>query len=180
MPSSRSLLSVLQFASSVLAAAAGLTPPLQPRFEDSRSSCRAVPGSPGWPAPQVWNRLNESLAGRLLQPTPPGAVCHSGQGAINCTECAAVRAGWPTYEFHQADPVSVDWNNWADDTCLPIEGAPCSGRGYPVLVINATEARHVQLGVQFGERTTAPSSELELTPYSEKAQHQACRQEHRT
>lgn len=157
MSTSRSLLVfALQLAPSVLAAAAGLTPNLQPRHEDSRPSCKAVPGSPDWPSPQVWNRFNESLAGRLLQPTPPGAVCHSGQGAINSTECAAVRTGWSTYEFHQADPVSVDWNNWTNDTCLPIEGAPCSGQGYPIFVINATEARHVQLGVQFGKTINNP------------------------
>ncbi|KAK4151451.1 hypothetical protein C8A00DRAFT_45344 [Chaetomidium leptoderma] len=135
------LVCALQLASSVLAVAAGLTP-----------SCKAVPGTPGWPSPEDWDSLNESLAGRLLQPSPPGAVCHPGQGTYNANECPAVRAAWSTYDFHQADPVSMDWNQWANDTCLPQEGAPCSGQGYPVFVINATETRHVQLGVQFARK----------------------------
>jgi len=151
MSPSRSFFVALQLASSVLAAA-GLSPSLRPRLEDSHSSCKAVPGAPGWPSTQDWDRLNESLAGRLLQPTPPGAVCHPGQGSYDAAKCADVVKGWSTYEFHQADPVSVDWNNWANDTCLPVEGAPCSGQGYPVFVINATEARHVQLGVQFAKK----------------------------
>lgn len=156
-PTCGRLVSALQLASSVLAVTAGLTPStpsLDSRQENRAPSCKAVPGTPSWPSTRDWNRLNESLAGRLLQPTPPGAVCHPGQGSYNPTECEAVRKGWPTYEFHQADPVSVDWNQWTNDSCLPFENTPCSGQGYPVFVINATEPRHVQLGVQFGENTT--------------------------
>jgi hypothetical protein len=154
---------LLQLGSSVLAAAAasaaGLSPSLQSRHGDSHSSpsCKAVPGTPGWPSPQDWAGLNESLAGRLLQPPPPGAVCHPGQPSYNATECPAVREAWSTYEFHQADPISMDWNQWTNDSCLPTEGAPCSPRGYPVFVVNATEARHVQLSVRFGEFLSFPT-----------------------
>ncbi|KAL2132918.1 hypothetical protein VTI74DRAFT_3167 [Chaetomium olivicolor] len=149
-PLLKGLICTLQLAS-VLAGALGPTPNLESRHAGN-PSCKAVPGTPGWPSPQDWARLNESLAGRLLQPSPPGAVCHPGQATYNATECPAVRAAWSTYEFHQADPVSMDWNNWANDTCLPQEGAPCSPQGYPVFVINATEPRHVQLGVQFARK----------------------------
>ena len=145
------LVCVLQLVSATLAAASGLTPSLQPRTGDSRPSCKAVPGTRGWPSSQDWARFNESLAGRLLQPPPPGAVCHPGQASYNAAECPAVQAAWSTYEFHQANPVSMDWNQWTNDSCLPEQSAPCSGQGYPVFVVNATEARHVQLGVQFGE-----------------------------
>jgi hypothetical protein len=179
-PSSR-LVFALQLASSVLAAA-GLTPSLESRHGGSHSSCKAVPGSPDWPSSQNWASLNESLAGRLLQPAPPGAVCHPEQPSYNATECTAVRAAWSTFEFHQADPISVDWNNWTNDTCLPHEGTPCSGQGYPVFVINATEPRHVQLGIKFGERPpAAPILEPALTPHShsQKAKCQARRQEQR-
>jgi hypothetical protein len=155
-PTCGRLLSALQLASSVLAVAAGLTPSLETRqHDDNTPSCKAVPGTPAWPSTQDWDRLNDSLAGRLLQPTPPGAVCHPGQGTYDATECEAVRKGWSTYEFHQADPISVDWNQWTNDSCLPFENTPCSGQGYPVFAINATEPRHVHLGVQFGEATPA-------------------------
>jgi len=148
---SSQLLVAVCLSSTVHAAAASLFSPLPVRHTDNHRLCKAVPGAPGWPSSQDWAHLNSSLDGRLLQPVPPGAVCHPGQPSYDPTECAAVNASWSTYEFHQADPISVDWNQWANDSCLPREGAPCSGRGYPVFVINATEARHVQLGIKFGE-----------------------------
>lgn len=146
LPPGRLACALSLLASSALpAAAAARVPP------DRQPSCKAVPGTPEWPSAREWSRLNESLAGRLLQPPPPGAVCHPGQAAYDAAECSAVRAAWSTYEFHQADPVSTDWNQWNNDSCLPLDGAPCSPRGYPVFVVNASTPRHVQLGVQFGE-----------------------------
>ncbi|KAJ9155504.1 FAD-binding domain-containing protein [Pleurostoma richardsiae] len=114
--------------------------------------CKSLPGTPSWPSPSSWARLNESTGGRLLQPPPPGAVCHPGQPTHDPSACAAVRAGWPTYEFHGADPVSSDWNQWNNDSCLPDPGYPCSGRGYPVFVVNASAAEHVTAAVQFARR----------------------------
>ncbi|KAK3330477.1 hypothetical protein B0H66DRAFT_63722 [Apodospora peruviana] len=116
------------------------------------SRCKAIPGTAGWPSTESWVRLNESTGGRLLQPSPPGAVCHPGRPTYNATDCARVRTGWFTYEFHQADPVSTDWNQWNNDSCLPEPSYPCSGQGYPVFVINATTAHHVKLGVDFARK----------------------------
>ncbi len=146
------LLCGLQLVSAVLSVSASPETPRSIPASDSRWPCKAVPGDPGWPSSQDWARFNESLAGRLLQPPPPGAVCHPGQATYNAAECPAVQAAWSTYEFHQANPVSMDWNQWANDTCLPVDGAPCSGQGYPLFVVNASEARHVQLGVQFARQ----------------------------
>jgi len=112
--------------------------------------CKAAPGSASWPSTETWARLNETTGGRLLQPTAPGAVCHPSQASYNAADCRRVQAGWSTYEFHQADPVSSDWNQWNNDTCLPNPSYPCSGSGYPVFVINATTSQHVKLGVDFG------------------------------
>ncbi|KAK3363439.1 hypothetical protein B0T25DRAFT_445124 [Lasiosphaeria hispida] len=123
-----------------------------PRSPPPHQLCKAVPGTPNWPSPASWARLNESTGGRVLQPSAPGAVCHPGQPDYNAAECAAVRNGWKTYEFHQADPVSVDWNQWANDSCLPFDGDPCSHQGYPVFVVNASTARHVKLGVDFAAK----------------------------
>ncbi|KAK0628601.1 hypothetical protein B0T17DRAFT_523189 [Bombardia bombarda] len=114
--------------------------------------CKAIPGAVGWPSPQSWARLNESTGGRLLQPPPPGAVCHPGQPTYSPAACPAVQAGWSTYDFHQADPISTDWNQWNNDSCLPVPSDRCGGQGYPVYVINATTARHVKLGMDFATR----------------------------
>jgi hypothetical protein len=113
--------------------------------------CKATTGSPDWPSPWSWARLNESIGGRLLQPTPPGAVCHPGQPTYNASACPAVTSGWATYDFHQNDAVSSMWNQFNNDSCLPDPSDPCSGEGYPVFVINATTAGHVKCGVDFGK-----------------------------
>ncbi|KAL8378057.1 hypothetical protein RB595_008650 [Gaeumannomyces hyphopodioides] len=111
--------------------------------------CKAIPGTPDWPSPEQWSQLNEALSGRLIRPTPPGAVCHADQSAYNVWRCLATQLSWPDQFFHGADPVSVHWNNWAGDSCLPDPRLACSGRGYPIYVINATAPEHVQAGVRF-------------------------------
>jgi hypothetical protein len=113
-------------------------------------ACKAVPGSGDWPSPDTWKALNESIGGRLLQPTPLGAVCHPGHASYSAAQCPVVQAAWFTEPLHSEDPVSAYWNNWTRDTCLPDPRAPCSSDGYPVYVVNATTAEHVKAGVDFG------------------------------
>ena len=113
-------------------------------------TCKAVPGSGDWPSTDTWKALNESIGGRLLQPTPLGAVCHPGHASYSPGQCPVVQAAWFTEPLHSDDPASVYWNNWSRDTCLPDPRAPCSSDGYPVYVVNAMTAGHVKAGVDFG------------------------------
>ena len=112
--------------------------------------CKAVPGNDDWPSLDKWKALNESIGGRLLQPTPPGAICHPGHVSYNSVQCPTIQASWFTEPLHSEDPVSAYWNNWSRDTCLPDPRAPCSSSGYPAYVVNATTAEHVKAGVDFG------------------------------
>ncbi len=115
-----------------------------------KPSCKSVPSSNGWPSPETWAALNQTIGGRLLQPVPPGAVCHPGQASFNAAQCPVTQAQWYTENLHSDDPVSVQWNNWNNDTCLPDPRLTCSPAGYPVYVINATTPEHVKAGVGFG------------------------------
>lgn len=112
-------------------------------------SCKASLGSADWPSAAQWASLNHSVQGRLLQPPPPGAVCHPDQSTYNAQQCPIVSSKWSSIFFHQADPVSSAWNNWNNDSCLPYPNTPCSGKGYPVYVINATCKEDVKKGVDF-------------------------------
>ncbi|KAF4779936.1 FAD binding domain-containing protein [Colletotrichum scovillei] len=113
-------------------------------------TCKSYPGTADWPSAAEWARLGESLGGgRLLRPSPPGAVCHPGQDAYNETACADVEARWNSYELHVDDPVSVVWSNFANDSCLPDPAYLCSGDGYPAYVVNATTPEHVKIGIDF-------------------------------
>ncbi|KAI8255946.1 hypothetical protein K4K58_005278 [Colletotrichum sp. SAR11_239] len=98
---------------------------------------------------ESWAALNESLGGRLLQPAAPGAVCHPGEPTYDAGRCAAVQAGWSRFDFHKADPVSVMWDNWSNDTCLPDAAYLCRADGYSAFVVNATTPEHVKFGVDF-------------------------------
>ncbi|KAK0115827.1 hypothetical protein ONS95_012878 [Cadophora gregata] len=111
--------------------------------------CKAIPGTNSWPSQAEWSHLNTSLSGRLLQPSPPGAVCHPTQATFDPLSCVAVAAGWLTTQWHTDNPVSTIENNWNNDTCLPVPTLPCSGKGYPVYVVNATCAEDVKKGVDF-------------------------------
>ena len=97
-------------------------------------SCKATPDSPSWPSASAWMALNNTVSGRLLQPPPPGAVCHSRQPTYNAAVCPAVQEEWQSIFFHQDNPISSAWNNFNNDSCLPLATAPCSGNGTPSML----------------------------------------------
>lgn len=113
-------------------------------------TCKAYPGTTEWPSSASWQHLNKTLDGRLLSPTPPAAVCHFDQPSYNADQCLTVQKDWTVWDFHTNNPVSVVWDQFANDTCLPDPEAPCSPRGYPPFVVNARTPEHIKLGVDFG------------------------------
>lgn len=121
-------------------------------FSFASAQCKAMPSNSSWPSTDVWTAFNSSLGGQLIQPTPPGAVCHTDQASYNAATCLNVQTEWSAYPFHRADPVSSAWNNYNNDTCLPEATYSCSGKGYPAFVVNATSEEHVVLGVQFARK----------------------------
>lgn len=114
--------------------------------------CKSVPGSPGWPSPDEWQQFNKSLSNQLLQPLPPAAPCHTNEPNYNLAICASIEAQWSTGLFHADDPISTDSNNFNNDSCLPDPTTPCSGEGYPIYVVNATNAKQVKTGVDFARK----------------------------
>lgn len=112
-------------------------------------SCKATTGSAQWPSTSAWASLNRTAAGRLLNPSPPGAVCHPKQPTYDADQCPKVKLEWVSIFFHQDNPISSAWDNFNNDSCLPLATAPCSDKGYPVYVVNATTPAHVQAAVKF-------------------------------
>ncbi|ATY62592.1 FAD-type 2 [Cordyceps militaris] len=116
-------------------------------------SCKAYPGTHGWPSADAWRGLNTTVRGRLLRPTTlPGGVCHAGQPNYDAARCATVAKQWETSEFHLADPVSVMSNQFTNYTCLPDPDTPCSAAGYPAYVIDVTSSADVKAGVDFARQ----------------------------
>jgi len=115
--------------------------------------CKAAPGSSNWPSLPQWNALNRSISGRLLQPPPPGAVCHPDQPTYNAAQCAnLVQNEWFQIDYYSTIPTASAWPFWNNESCLPFPGFPCSGEGYPIYAINATSKDDVKNGVDFARR----------------------------
>jgi hypothetical protein len=115
------------------------------------SSCKAYPGTADWPSRKTWSRLNSTLHGHLLAPTPPGAVCHKGWPTYSKESCSNVANAWKKYDFHTENPISVIYDQYPNWTCLPDADYPCSDAGYPAYVINVTKAEDVKIGIDFGK-----------------------------
>ncbi|SPO03649.1 related to isoamyl alcohol oxidase [Cephalotrichum gorgonifer] len=117
-----------------------------------RHQCKTIPGDSEWPSPAKWEKFNNTLEGRLLQPVPPAAVCHAKQATFDSGRCQNVTEAWSDWAFHVEDPISMVWNQFTNDTCLPGPKYPCSPEGYPAYVVNATTAEHVRLSINFARK----------------------------
>lgn len=73
---------------SLLSPALGLVP-------RQSTSCRAIPGDPGWPSTSAWDSLNDTVHGRLSATVPLPSVCHDQPfGGYNEDACTAIKAAW--------------------------------------------------------------------------------------
>ena len=135
--------------------------------------CKPLPGDAHWPSSSSWSRLNTSINGHLLAPSPPAAVCYdparpppaaaNATAAANSTACKIVTDAWFNSSFHSDDPASVDWPNWEGDACVPpalygsvgnVTARPeCRTAQFPRFVVNATSAEDVATAVTFAGKT---------------------------
>jgi hypothetical protein len=111
--------------------------------------CKTTPESPDWPTSSTWSAFNQSIGGRLIQPRAPAAACHPDQPEYNVGSCAQIVNSWNSSQWHSDNPVSDDWQNWNNYSCLPDPSLPCSVEGYPTYVVNASTAEHIQMAVTF-------------------------------
>lgn len=123
---------------------------IDPDLGTSTLRCKPKFGSPDWPSPAAWQQLNSSVSGRLVAPTPPGAVCHPSMPEYNNASCSLVTNQWTNTSFHALNLVSTDYNDLA---CLPRSDAPCNINSYPRFVLPAETVQEVQSAVLFARKT---------------------------
>ncbi|KUJ14021.1 FAD-binding domain-containing protein [Mollisia scopiformis] len=121
--------------------------PVSVQAHYTNTTCKTTPNDAAWPSISEWTALNQSISGRLLHPSPPAAACHSP--TFDNDTCNAINTAWTTFAFHQDNPVSSAWNNMNNDSCLPNITAPCSDVGYPVYVVNASDANDIKSAIDF-------------------------------
>ncbi|KAJ6552876.1 hypothetical protein B0H19DRAFT_1295298 [Mycena capillaripes] len=145
-----------------------------------RSTCRNVPGSPGYPNPATWNALNETLSGRLINVVPSAKYCTSLLGGA-CTD-----AQWASAVFRNTIPGAMNQLNWEQGydltpPSLCLRNASTCGQGdVPLYSVDAETVADIQTAVKFAcahnlrvvikssghdylGRSTAPNSLLILT-----------------
>lgn len=55
-------------------------------------SCKYIPGDNGWPSESAWNKLNSTVAGRLIATDPIGHACHDP--TLSNSTCAQLKLQW--------------------------------------------------------------------------------------
>ncbi|KAK8139011.1 FAD-binding domain-containing protein [Apiospora sp. TS-2023a] len=123
--------------------------------QQQQQRCRVFPGDEFWPAETEWTRLNRSLDGALLHPTPAGAVCYPEHPAYDAARCQFLLQNARTTRFWLDDPLT-ELAQWTQGSTCPVianqtheEMKNCTRGGFPEYVVNATTAKHVQIAVNF-------------------------------
>jgi hypothetical protein len=126
-----------------------LTSPLISYALPTQQSCKTIPDASSWPTASEWSAFNETTGGRLIKTHAPAAACHPEQPEYNVATCSDIQDSWDSSQWHSDNPVSNDWQNWNNYSCLPDPSTPCSVDGYPTYVVNASTSKDVQLAVNF-------------------------------
>lgn len=114
--------------------------------------CKIQPEDEGWPSEEQWARLNETVGGNLLKPTPVGAACYPDRPEYDNETCSYLLGPATTSRFFFNDPLTAltTWGEGA--TCIQLlntTGRTCTQGGFPVYVVNATSVRDIQAAVNF-------------------------------
>lgn len=68
---------------------------------NNTSSCKYIPGDAGWPDKNTWDKLNQTVGGRLIATVPQAAICHIGGYGPLEEDKAACKALQPTWNAPQ-------------------------------------------------------------------------------
>ncbi|KAI1877748.1 hypothetical protein JX265_003756 [Neoarthrinium moseri] len=149
--SSRKLVGALSLFAVIAAVGVG-------RFWKDTPNCRTIPGDASWPGQSIWDRLNETVGGKLIATVPIAAPCHKTlygepNGLFDEDACAALRDNWFLPETHLPHPSSPMAYPFSNNSCNPWLDAdtPCELGSHAVYTINATTASDLQAGIQFAK-----------------------------
>jgi hypothetical protein len=130
------------------------------RLQPLTSIDRQLPADECWPSTETWDKLNNTIEGRLIRGKPPASVCYPKEPNYDAKACEQVIASWTSSAWHGNDPVSI--NEPGLDGCFPIYpngtsiygdasagSKGCKSNDIPAYVVNATSESDVAAGVKF-------------------------------
>jgi FAD binding domain len=140
------------------------------------AKCKVFPGDEAWPTDAIWAYLNSTTSNRgLIKTIPIAAPCYAGSpyNVYSADKCTYITNQWSNSSlqyvsisfkefcvnasYSMEDPTSMMSPVFEGLTCVPPlladtttgQGVNCTIGGYPSYVINASDVRDIQLGVNF-------------------------------
>ena len=130
--------------------------------------CKYIPGDEGWPQPQLWSQLNQTVEGRLIATVPVGSVCHDP--TYDEAKCLAVTANWAKpqlryfnsirwrirftdFRFSVPRPAEFMVPYFLNDSCSPFteRTTRCELGNYAAYSIEVRSIDDVRAGIRFAQ-----------------------------
>lgn len=117
--------------------------------------CKTTPSDSSWPSRAEWNSLNRTIDGELLRTVPVASACSSGNPFGSTVSCEVATDNWSNGTWHSQQPESIDYQMYANNTCLPKDASGystekgCSIEAFPQYIVNATEEIHVAYAMKW-------------------------------
>ncbi|KAF2851300.1 FAD-binding domain-containing protein [Plenodomus tracheiphilus IPT5] len=118
-------------------------------------SCKSTPLDASWPPEKDWHSLNSTIKGSLIRTAPVASSCWLGSPFESSFSCDTVKSNWTNAIFHSEQPESIDYQIYANNTCLPnnVSGYSsergCTIGGLPQYIVNATLEDHVAYAMRW-------------------------------
>ncbi|KAK0385546.1 hypothetical protein NLU13_6725 [Sarocladium strictum] len=111
--------------------------------------CRCLPGDACWPSVQEWQRLNQTVDGRLVATVPIGSPCHDPH--YDEAACKQLQDDWLLPQTHLPSSSSLMQPFFANQSCDPFtdKDTPCKLGNYVVYSVNVAEPKHVAAALKF-------------------------------
>ncbi|THV00204.1 FAD-binding domain-containing protein [Dendrothele bispora CBS 962.96] len=110
-----------------------------------------MPGDLSWPSTDIWDRLNDTLDGRLIKTVPIASVCHHPN--YDEVKCKHLRENWRRSDLHMDHPTSIMHNIYLKKACDPFTSpdTPCDIGSYVQYTVNVSKPDHVKKAVNFAK-----------------------------
>ena len=131
--------------------------------------CRYIPGDKSFPGKNDWNKLNETVSGRLIGTVPAATICHGDDYGEQL--CNNLKKEWDLPQpqsvhirllnagrvlitdressiYESAEIMSPYWQNQSCDPFTARE-TPCNLRNYVSYSINVTGPDDIRAGIDF-------------------------------
>ncbi|OSS43294.1 hypothetical protein B5807_12134 [Epicoccum nigrum] len=118
-------------------------------------SCKTTPNDSSWPSSADWNSFNNTINGSLLRTIPVASACWSGNPFGSTVPCEVATDKWSNGTWHSQQPESIDYQVYANNTCLPTgvfgfsAEKGCSIDAFPQYIVNATDEGHVAYAMKW-------------------------------